>query len=152
MTADSRGRVTALRAADSRHVVDDAQVGLVRDAGDRAQHRRHLLLVLDCCFSGAFKWSSRYRNLSTLMPKRIYKERFDRFIEDPAWQVITSAAYDQKALDVLDRKATGDRGIANTGGSVEHSPFAQALFSGLAGAADIKGEREGDGLITATEL
>ena len=34
---------------------------------------RHLLLVLDCCFSGAFKWASQTRAIGTLMPKRIYK-------------------------------------------------------------------------------
>ena len=113
---------------------------------------RHLLLVLDCCFSGAFKWSTQYRAIGTLMPKKIYKERFDRFIHDPAWQVITSAAYDQKALDVVHGKATGERGIATTADLTAHSPFAQALFDGLSGAADAKGDVEGDGVITATEL
>jgi WD40 repeat protein len=113
---------------------------------------RHLLLVLDCCFSGAFKWSTQYRAIGTLMPKRIYKERFDRFIHDPAWQVITSAAYDQKALDVVHGQATGARGVAASADQTPHSPFAQALFDGLAGAADAKGDVEGDGVITATEL
>ena len=113
---------------------------------------RHVLLILDCCFSGAFKWSSQFRAIGTLMPKRIYKERFDRFVMDPAWQVITSAAYDQKALDVLQGKATGDRGIKKSDNSTPHSPFALALFEGLAGAADAKVEQEGDGVITATEL
>jgi hypothetical protein len=113
---------------------------------------RHLLLVLDCCFSGAFKWSSQYRAIRTLLPKKIYKERFDRFIHDPAWQVITSAAYDQKALDVLDGRATGDRGSTKSTDDRRHSPFALALFEALAGSADVKGERESDGVITATEL
>ena len=113
---------------------------------------RHLLLILDCCFSGAFRWASTARALGTLMPKRIYKERFDRFVTDPAWQVITSAAYDQKALDVLQGKATGDRGQATAEDGSAHSPFALALFDGLAGAADAVVDREGDGVITATEL
>ena len=77
---------------------------------------RHLLLILDCCFSGAFQWASRTRAIGSLMPKRIYKERFDRFVFDRAWQVITSAAYDQKALDVLQGRATGDRGLADDPG------------------------------------
>ncbi len=110
---------------------------------------RHLLLILDCCFSGAFKWNSQTRAISTLIPKRIYKERFDRFVLDPAWQVITSAAYDQKAMDVLNGHPTGDRG---SGAEGRHSPFALALFDGLAGAADASTDREGDGVITATEL
>ena len=33
-----------------------------------------------------------------------------------------------------------------------HSPFALALFDALAGAADAQGDREGDGVITATEI
>lgn len=114
---------------------------------------RHLLLILDCCFSGAFKWSSQHRAIGTLMPKKIYKERFDRFIQEPAWQVLTSAAYDQKALDVLKGtgKLMGARGRADLSEGA-HSPFAFALFEGLAGAADFKVGQEGDGVITATEL
>lgn len=113
---------------------------------------RHLLLVLDCCFSGAFRWSSRTRAIGTLMPKRIYKERFDRFVLDPAWQVITSAAYDQKAMDVLQGRATGDRGLSETPEGEAHSPFALALFDALSGDADFRTGREGDGVITATEV
>lgn len=114
---------------------------------------RHLLLILDCCFSGAFRWSTLHRSIGTLMPKKIYKERFDRFIEDPAWQVITSSAHDQKALDVLDGRATGDRGsVGVPGDATAHSPFALALFDGLSGLADAQTDHAGDGVITATEL
>jgi hypothetical protein len=113
---------------------------------------RHLLLVLDCCFSGAFQWASRSRAIGTVMPKRIYKERFDRFVLDPAWQVITSAAYDQKATDVLHGRATGDRGVSATPAGELHSPFAHALFDALAGDADMRTGRDGDGVITATEV
>lgn len=113
---------------------------------------RHLLLILDCCFSGAFRWASQTRAIGTLMPKRIYRQRFDRFVLDPAWQVITSAAYDQKAMDVLDGRPTGDRGLVATQTGAAHSPFALALFAALAGNADFRTEREGDGVITATEI
>jgi hypothetical protein len=115
---------------------------------------RHLLLVLDCCFSGAFKWSSQHRDIGRIMPKKIYKERFDRFIVDPAWQVITSAAYDQKALDVLHGNEIGARGITTSADQAQHSPFAKALFEGLSGKADARLDPtgEGDGVITATEL
>ncbi len=50
---------------------------------------RHFLGILDCCFAGAFRWSSNRDLLTT--PEVIHKERYDRFITDPAWQVITSA-------------------------------------------------------------
>ena len=103
---------------------------------------RHLLLVLDCCFAGAFRWSST-RDLGAL-PEVIHKERFDRYIRDPAWQVITSAAYDQKALDVLAGDAIGVRAPdANNG---EHSPFAAGFMRALQGEADLYPRRHRAGL------
>jgi prepilin-type processing-associated H-X9-DG protein len=114
---------------------------------------RHLLLVLDCCFAGAFRWSST-RDLGAV-PEVLHRERFDRYIRDPAWQVITSAAYDQKALDVLSGAAIGLR--APDGASGGHSPFAAAFLRALEGEADLypraaPGRSGGDGVITATEL
>ncbi len=110
---------------------------------------RHFLCILDCCFAGAFRWSSTRNLLSA--PKVIHQERYDRFIRDPAWQVITSAAYDQKALDAL---AVNSERRGQVG---EHSPFAAALIEALAGKADLyppakEGKTSGDGAITATEL
>lgn len=71
------------------------------------------------------------------------------YVTHPARQILTSAAHDQRALDtILDGRVLGARGDG-TG----HSPFAQALLDGLAGAADAsQGELRGDGVITATEL
>jgi WD40 repeat protein len=110
---------------------------------------RHFLGIFDCCFAGAFRWSST-RKLIPVDLGTIHKERYDRFIQDPAWQIITSAAHDQQALDnlVLDTK----RGRIG-----EHSPFAAALIEALAGGADLyppatNGKLPGDGVITATEL
>ncbi|MBH8565927.1 caspase family protein [Nostoc sp. CENA67] len=108
---------------------------------------RHFLGILDCCFAGAFRWSST-RDFSTV-PEVIYQERYDRFIQDPAWQIITSAAYDQKALDAFIINTERGRGT--------HSPFAAALLEALAGGADVypaasHGQPAGDGVITATEL
>jgi WD40 repeat protein/energy-coupling factor transporter ATP-binding protein EcfA2 len=112
---------------------------------------RHCLVILDCCFAGAFRWSST-RKLTSIA-ETIHKERYDRFIQDPAWQVITSAASDQYANDNLDIK--GDRGIAKS--NSEHSPFAAALIEALSGEADAyplakNGKKAGDGVITASEL
>ncbi|MEH2335998.1 nSTAND1 domain-containing NTPase [Nostoc sp.] len=109
---------------------------------------RHFLGILDCCFAGAFRWSSN-RDLLTA-PEVIHKERYDRFISDSAWQVITSAAYDQKALDVFNLNT--ERGSYGN-----HSPFAAALIEAIEGKADIyppstNGKPLGDGVITATEL
>lgn len=110
---------------------------------------RHFLGILDCCFAGAFRWSST-RKLVALELGTIHKERYDRFIQDAAWQTITSAAYDQEALDSL--AVNSERG--QTG---NHSPFAAALIEALSGKADLypppePGKPAGDGVITATEL
>ncbi|NET67386.1 MAG: hypothetical protein F6K63_24590 [Moorea sp. SIO1G6] len=109
---------------------------------------RHFLGILDCCFAGAFKWSST-RDLLT-SPEVIHQERYDRFISDPAWQIITSSASDQKALDNLNLDSERSQ-VGN------HSPFASALLEALEGAADIyppatNGKPAGDGVITATKL
>lgn len=101
---------------------------------------RHFLLILDCCFAGAFRWSTT-RDF-TAPPEVVHRERYQRYIEDAAWQVLTSAGYDQPALDVL--SLSDQRGEAG-----QHSPFAAALLAALQGAADTSPR---DGLITATEL
>lgn len=137
--ADARDPGTLIAMADLQRALD-------------ALPCHHLMLILDCCFSGAFKWSSQHRAINGLMPKRLYAQRFSRFIEDRARQILTSAAHDQKALDVLQGKATGDRGAATTDDGMLHSPFALALFDALAGEADVRQGSEGDGVITATEI
>ncbi|NEQ04704.1 MAG: hypothetical protein F6K37_01450 [Moorea sp. SIO4E2] len=109
---------------------------------------RHFLGILDCCFAGAFKWSNT-RDLLT-SPEVIHQERYDRFISDPAWQIITSSASDQKALDNFNLDSERSQ-VGN------HSPFAAALLEALEGEADIyppatNGKPAGDGVITATEL
>lgn len=111
---------------------------------------RHLLAIFDCCFAGAFRWSAT-RNLAAVMPEILHKERYDRFVQDPAWQVITSAAYDQRALDILAGSAVGKRDAVDLPNG-QHSPFALALFEALGGAGDLIPKGAGDGVITAAEL
>ncbi len=108
---------------------------------------RHGLLILDCCFAGAFRWELETRvGRRRKETKIVYEERFLRYAQDPAWQVLTSSSSDEEALDVL-HKLLGSRP------EVGHSPFAQALLEGLDGAADfIMADGKQDGVITATEL
>lgn len=108
---------------------------------------RHLLVVLDCCFAGAFQWYA-FRHVHSL-PSRLFRQHLESYVSHPARQILTSAAHDQRALDmILDGRVLGVRGDGR-----EHSPFAQALLDGLAGAADAsQGGQSGDGVITATEL
>jgi WD40 repeat protein len=107
---------------------------------------RHLLLVLDCCFAGSFRWTA----TRSFLPgaQTMFRKRYERFVGEPAWQVLTSTAPDQKALDLLDGLTIGTREM-----STEHSPFAAALLDGLAGGADRPGpDGQTDGVVTATEL
>ena len=113
---------------------------------------RHLLLILDCCFAGAFKWASQTRDIGALIPKVIYRERFDRFILDPS----LAGHHLGRLRPEGDGRpgGTGDR-RARTGrndAGVAHSPFALAPFGALGGGADFRTGRGGDGVITATEL
>ena len=110
---------------------------------------RHFLCILDCCFAGAFRWSST-RDL-LIAPETIHKERYDRFIEAAAWQVLTSTSHNQLAADIFNLE--DDRGETDR----HHSPFAAALIEALQGDADSSppakdGKPPGDGVITATEL
>ncbi|MGB3300715.1 MAG: caspase family protein [Phormidesmis sp.] len=110
---------------------------------------RHFLGILDCCFAGAFRWSST-RDIGQ-MPNVVYRERYDRFVRDPAWQILTSAAHDQTALDAF--SLAGDRAQKGR----KHSPFAAALIEALQGQADAyppatANRPAGDGVMTATEL
>ena len=110
----------------------------------------HLLIILDCCFAGTFRWSSTRKSIP--IPEIIHRQHYDRFLRYPACQVITSSAHNQEALDFLSDK----RG---TGKDAQHSPFAEALFEALQdGKPDEKGKRykkadlTKDGVITAPEL
>jgi WD40 repeat protein/pimeloyl-ACP methyl ester carboxylesterase len=109
---------------------------------------RHFLGLLDCCFAGAFRWSST-RCIGEAV-KVLHRERYYRYIKDPAWQVIASAASDQTAADTF--SLSGERDHVG-----KNSPFAAALIEALKGKADVSppaanGKPAGDGVITATEL
>lgn len=103
---------------------------------------RHALVVLDCCYAGAFRWASTRH--AHLLPATVYSEHYLRYVRDPAWQVLTSTSHDQRALD-------GPFGRLGRRQEGQHSPFAQALLEGLEGEADWL-PPDGDGLITVGEL
>jgi WD40 repeat protein len=101
----------------------------------------HLLVILDCCFGGAFRWANS-RHLDFIDSGKVYKQHYEYFTRFPAWQVITSAAHDQKALDLsVDRR--------NSDEAAQHSPFALALLEGLGSS---QADLIRDGVITTHEL
>jgi WD40 repeat protein len=101
---------------------------------------RHLLVILDCCFAGTFRWAATRKALAVL--DRVHREHFDRFTRFPAWEVLTSAAHNQEALDMI----SNPRGEVAQG---SHSPFAQALIKAL---RDNAADYTQDGVITVREL
>ncbi|MEM0992175.1 MAG: caspase family protein [Bacteroidota bacterium] len=111
---------------------------------------KHFFLVLDCCFAGAFQWANNKRS-NVSLPKKIYRQHFDRYVSDPAWQVLTSSSYDQEAFDSsagLSVSKTDNRG------QQQNSPFATLFMEALKGEADVvpNDQSGGDGLITAHEM
>lgn len=137
-----------LLAADA-HAGDEA-TWLSMDPLRQAIERfacRHLLVVLDCCFAGSFRWSS--TRDAMLVGHPLYDSQFARYLDGEAWHALTSAAHDQRAADSL----PGRRDTRGEPDVDAHSPFAAALLAGLAGDADTTRARHPpDGVITATEL
>jgi hypothetical protein len=107
----------------------------------------HLLVILDCCFAGSFRWSS--TRDAFFSPGPLYDSQYQRYLKGVAWQALTSASHDEKALDLVPGSGDNRGGIAGDG----HSPFAAALLRGLQGEADTARVGQApDGVITATEL
>jgi WD40 repeat protein len=109
---------------------------------------RHLLVILDCCFAGSFRWASTRDVLLEARP--LYDSQYLRYLKGTAWQALTSASHNEAALDVSPGDSNTRDPETATG---SHSPFARALLRGLAGEADSsRGKHAPDGVITATEL
>lgn len=92
---------------------------------------KHVLLVLDCCFSGVAAVASRSVPVA---PPRLDDVYLQSITSEPAWQVLTAGRSDEP--------------IADSGARPGHSAFTAALLDGLEGAADANQ----DGLVTAGEL
>ncbi len=137
-----------LLAADAQ--AGDESTWLSMDSLRRVIERlkcRHLLVVLDCCFAGSFRWSS--SRDAVLVGHPLYDSQFARYLDGEAWHALTSASHEQRAADAL----PGRRNTRDAGAQGDHSPFASALLRGLAGDADTTRARHPpDGVITATEL
>lgn len=101
----------------------------------------HLLLILDCCFAGTFRWAA-HREVVRRQHQKLYRENYERYLSNRVQQVITSAAHDETAAD--SNYPFGRREKEDSG----HSPFAEVLIRGLNGEADYTK----DGVITAAEL
>ena len=113
---------------------------------------RHVLIILDCCFAGAFRWGDGTRSLKK-SGQRIYKERYERYLRSPAWQVITSAAHDERALDVLAGHVLGERGrLAGLGPGGEPLPGASFPLPCVLSGTAVPGRDVGRSLLARNEL
>ena len=107
----------------------------------------HLLMILDCCFAGRISWISQGRNIAR--SGKLYRQSYDRFIKHKTEQIITSAAHDEEAQDLL---RFGRRREKNG-----NSPFAHLLLKVLSGNFDSAKDKfieaiVEDGVITTQEL
>ena len=114
-------------------------MGRLRKALERLPCR-HLLIVLDCCFAGSFRWAPS-RGLVPL-GRPLYDSQYARFLTGTAWQVLTSASHQESALDV----APGTRHRAGTGRRAE----AIRLLRGAAPGARRRGGFDPGGATTRT--
>lgn len=93
---------------------------------------KHILVILDCCFSGVAAVASR----------AVYKQS-PEVINDAYLTQITK----RKARQIMTAGAS-DEVVADSGSRAGHSAFTGALLTGLEGAAD----HNDDGVITASDL
>ncbi len=118
----------------------DAKAGRYADYIDMSELRdacgwisaKHILLILDCCFSGVAAITA--RAAPTAEQRVITDAYLQEITRRSAWQVLTAGASDELAADSGDRPG--------------HSAFTSALLAGLEGQAD----QNSDGIITASEL
>ena len=94
---------------------------------------KHILIILDCCFSGvaALGGKTGYPSPTPEATDAIYLENATKW---SAWQILTASARDEVAAD--------------SGSRPGHSAFTAALLDGLRGKADLDYNK----IITASEL
>lgn len=93
---------------------------------------KHILIILDCCFSGIAAVTS--RSTPTTSPTVMNDAYLKRITERQARQVLTAGASDEV--------------VADSGSRPGHSAFTGAILAGLEGYAD----QNEDGIITASDL
>ena len=124
---------------DSHRIDEYIDLEEVRQLCSRLR-AKHILLLLDCCFSGVAALASPTPVTNPLAQETLSKETLstDEFLRTAtrgrAWQVLTAGAADEMVDD--------------SSGQAGRSTFTAALIMGLEGAADYNR----DGLITATDL
>lgn len=130
------GRIGYIIPQDARKdtLIDHIDMDELRKACDRIP-AKHILIILDCCFSGVAAITTGLRGKNDEKPPKKLNDLYLRKLtEKKAYQIMTAGDVDQS--------------IRDSGCVPGHSAFTAALLDGLRGDAD----RDSNGLITATEL
>jgi len=130
------GRIGYIIPQDARKdtSIDHIDMDELRKACDRIP-AKHILIILDCCFSGVAAITTGLRGKTDEKPPKKLNDLYLRKLtEKKAYQIMTAGDVDQS--------------IRDSGCVPGHSAFTAALLDGLRGDAD----RDSNGLITATEL
>lgn len=100
--------------AKKGHITDYIDMSDLHDACNWIS-AKHILIILDCCFSGVAALGS--RSEPGLSPQNLTPPYLRRITERKAWQIITAGDKDDKAAD--------------SGTRLGHSAFTSALLDGL---------------------
>lgn len=132
--AERRGHKNFLEMDWLLRTLENLERTAVRDA----KSTRHILIILDCCFAGAFARTITRDLDGDAGPMN--RRHYHSLLQRKAFQFLASTAHDELALDSFASKRAGE---------AINSPFTRALLSALEdGAAD----KNRDGVITATEI
>lgn len=111
---------------------------------------KHLLIVLDCCFAGAVQWDINKRAAGRKHEEKITDPLYRIFSENNAWQIITSAAANQEALNSYNQPVSKFWGDSLRNEESDNSPFAIQFINALKGVG--KEVFFAENIITANRL
>jgi WD40 repeat protein len=126
-------------------MLDGDNINLSSNESQHSTGLRHLLIILDCCYAGSFR--STTREVEYNQPE-ITKESFTRYVNKKAAQVIASSAHNEVAADQC-QEDKADNGDKQGSEDSDHSPFAKLLFEAL---EDNAADFTKDGIKTAQEI
>ena len=108
---------------------------------------KHLLLVLDCCFSGISSSSdNNYPGKVLKRTESLYFEKFLYYTRHKAWHVLASLSLANEPHSFF-RFGRREENKGDT-----HSPFARQLANAISNGTDISSNAATGGIITMTEL
>lgn len=112
---------------------------------------QHLLVVLDCCYAGAFGKPTK-REFDVLSTNRTPEPVYARWLKHRSYHLLVSASHDEQASDCLEgpdplmARVKTEQMSSNS----QHSPFALAFLQGIEPGKGA--DHNDDGVVTPHEL